>query len=141
MQINDAQQQWAVYFYTVHLPALASQKISLYEWQIIANNIMLGVVSILTLSGVILAGIQLYWSRKILDKISAGGLGYEEKKLHVSSPFVGLLILVVSFSFFFVYVRDVYTIKTNLNQIDSDINSSSELQNVLSPGPPLQPSD
>jgi hypothetical protein len=97
----------------------------LYEEQAIRNEnfvfqryenkiIMLMVVSV-TISGVILAGLQLLGSYKIASAAkrsmdAAGEVNLGFNNLSVKSSVVGVIILAISFAFFLVYVLYVYTI-------------------------------
>jgi sterol desaturase/sphingolipid hydroxylase (fatty acid hydroxylase superfamily) len=102
---------------------MTSRKL-LYEEQVIRNEnfvfqryentvIMLMVVSI-TISGVILAGLQLLASYKLA---SAGKVAFEQAgevtmdthSMAVKSSVVGVVILAISLAFFLVFVLYVYT--------------------------------
>ncbi len=78
--------------------------------------IMLWMVVAITLSGVGLAGLQLWIGYK-LALIGHGGfeskgeLTLEPKKISVSSSITGVLILTLSLIFFYVFVQYVYLIK------------------------------
>lgn len=89
---------------------------ALFDRQIFENEIMLWMVVAITVSGVILAGVQLYTSYRL----SLQGTNIEnaptellvrKNELAVKSSTTGLLILIVSFGFFFVYVVFVFTLK------------------------------
>lgn len=89
---------------------------ALFDRQIYENEVMLWMVVAITMSGVILAGMQLYTSYRL----SAQGTNTEntptelivrKDELAVKSSTTGLLILIVSFGFFFVYVVFVFTLK------------------------------
>jgi ABC-type multidrug transport system fused ATPase/permease subunit len=101
---------WEKHYYEEYLPAVARTAIYTHENQIIASWIILGLVSLLCISGVALAAAQLYWSRDILKDL-ANNTEIGSAGIKLASPFVGLLILAVSFSFFYMYVKEVYAIK------------------------------
>jgi hypothetical protein len=100
----------------------------LYEEQVIRNEnivfqryentiIMFMVVSI-TVSGVILAGLQLLASYKLASSGKAsfgesGELNISSNALAVKSSVVGVIILGISFAFFLVFVMYVYTFTTD----------------------------
>jgi hypothetical protein len=80
------------------------------------NGVLLIMVVAITLSGVILAGLQLLASYKlaVLGKgdLSGGGeVVYGKDNVSFKSSVVGLVILAVSFGFFLVFVLDVYVLK------------------------------
>lgn len=111
---------WSVYYLC---DAMTSRKL-LYEEQVIRNEnfvfqryentvIMLMVVSI-TISGVILAGLQLLGSYKLASAgkapfADAGEVTIDTHSLAVKSSVVGVIILAISFAFFLVFVLYVYT--------------------------------
>jgi hypothetical protein len=111
---------WSVYSLC---DAMTSRKL-LYEEQVIRNEnfvfqryentiIMLMVVSI-TISGVILAGLQLFASYKLASAgkaafEQAGEVTLDSHSMAVKSSVVGVIILAISFAFFLVFVLYVYT--------------------------------
>ena len=111
---------WSIYYLC---DAMISRKL-LYEEQVIRNEnfvfqryentiIMLMVVSI-TISGVILAGLQLFASYKLASVgkatfADAGEVTIDSHSLAVKSSVVGVIILAISFGFFLVFVLYVYT--------------------------------
>jgi O-antigen ligase len=83
------------------------------------NLVLLWMVVAITLSGVGLAGLQLYASYQLAlaghGKFMADGatdLSYSDKSVAIKSSVVGLIILVISFAFFMVFVRDLHPIRT-----------------------------
>jgi len=106
---------------------------NIYERQIFQNEVMLWMVVAITLSGVLLAGIQLAISYKLSltgrdDQSSISEFTIEKDKLAVKSSITGLLILAFSFSFFFIYVFFVFKIEDQ-----SNIQSSSVSENTTTP--------
>lgn len=111
---------WSVYYLC---DAMTSRKL-LYEEQVIRNEnfvfqryentiIMLMVVSI-TISGVILAGLQLLASYKLASAGKgvfgdAGEVNLTSHSMAVKSSVVGVIILAISFAFFLVFILYVYT--------------------------------
>jgi hypothetical protein len=111
---------WSVYYLC---DAMTSRKL-LYEEQVIRNEnfvfqryentiIMLMVVSI-TISGVILAGLQLFASYKLAAVgkgvfEATGEVNITSHNMAVKSSVVGVVILAISFAFFLVFVLYVYT--------------------------------
>lgn len=97
-----------------------------YLDQFFAGRISLYVVVLITLSGVAFAGFQL-WSAFRLSPISSSAtqgaaehglaldstFSVEMGKISVKSSISGVVILVISFAFFFVYIEKVYTITSH----------------------------
>lgn len=88
-----------------------------YQTQHLADQMLMWMVIGLTLSGVVLAAVQIIGANRVY--IASGGLrpgadnevSIEAGKIYVKSSVTGVAILVISFAFFFVYVAEVYTIK------------------------------
>jgi hypothetical protein len=83
------------------------------------NLVMLWMVVAITLSGVGLAGLQLYASYQLAlsghGKFMADGatdLSYSDKSVAIKSSVMGLIILVISFAFFMVFVVYLHPIRT-----------------------------
>ncbi len=80
------------------------------------NCVLLLMVVAITISGVVLAGLQLLGSYRLAKNGHGefGGGGEASVSVHsvaVKSSVVGVLILAISFAFFLVFVVDVYTIR------------------------------
>jgi hypothetical protein len=87
----------------------------IYANQLFQNGVVMWMVVAITLSGVILAGIQLWATYKLAmagkGVIADGGEAtVEHNRLVVRSSVVGVIILALSFAFFTVYVLYVYRI-------------------------------
>jgi hypothetical protein len=80
------------------------------------NAILLIMVVVITLSGVVLAGLQLLASYRLAiigkGELSNGGeISYSKDNVSFKSSVVGLVILAVSFGFFMVFVLYIYDLK------------------------------
>jgi hypothetical protein len=87
-----------------------------FKFQRNENIIMLFMVVTITLSGVVLAGLQLLASYKLalLGRGElAGGVeaSYSAENISFKTSVVGVAILAISFAFFMLFVYEVYTIK------------------------------
>lgn len=88
-----------------------------FQNQLVADIVLLWVVVSITLSGVVLAALQLYTSYRIAMSgkgASDGSFGssfeMERGKVALKSSVTGLFIILFSFGFFYVYVIFVYKI-------------------------------
>ena len=77
---------------------------------------LLWMVVALTISGVVMAALQLFVAYRLAvagrgEVAASSELTLEQGKISLKSSVTGLLILVVSFAFFIVYVTWVFTIK------------------------------
>jgi hypothetical protein len=87
-----------------------------YEQQYSSNYVLLWMVVIITVSGVILAGLQLLASYRL--SIASGNSLAESNELSLArnqivlkSSVTGLFVLLLSFAFFLVFVKYVYKIE------------------------------
>jgi hypothetical protein len=78
---------------------------------------LLGLVLVITLSGVLLAAVQLFWGYKLsaAGKAVAGDpaastLSLTPTGVSVSSTVTGVLILALSFAFFYIFIQQVYVV-------------------------------
>jgi hypothetical protein len=114
------------------LADLAIRKLNFFQ-QYRANGVLMWMVVLVTLSGVLLAGVQLRASYQLAaaNKTSLpesnGELILKRDQLVLKSSITGLFILVVSFCFFLVFVMYVYRFEA----VQDHDNS------VLPPGPML----
>jgi hypothetical protein len=107
--------------------------------QDIADQVILWMVVLITISGVMLAALQLLISYRFAS--DGKRFGPEETRLDVDvsgkvalkSSITGLVILLISFGFFFLFVKDVYQIK----EIDLDRRNASEIKYSAPVGPQI----
>lgn len=89
---------------------------NVFTWQLLSSKIIFFVVIVLVLSGIYFAGLQFFHSLKLskkgvdLQKLMGSELSASTKEIRVSSPVLGVIILVLSFLFFFLYLKYVYPI-------------------------------
>lgn len=87
-----------------------------YEQQYRSNGILLWMVVVITISGVILAGLQLLASYR-LAVASGSNVGADSQltlardQIALKSSVTGLAVMLLSFAFFLVFVRYVYKIE------------------------------
>ncbi|MBS1606770.1 MAG: hypothetical protein JST42_29205 [Bacteroidetes bacterium] len=99
-----------------------------FEWNLLSSKITFWVVVILVFTGIIFAGIQFYIAlkekrhRQPSMTTPAPGETYDALKtelvagargIKVSSPVLGVIILVISLLFFYLYLAYVYPIQEN----------------------------
>lgn len=110
---------------------------SRYVEQAFLDKVLLWMVVIITLSGVVLSGVQLLASYKLAtggktDLSASGTVSVEKDKITLQSSVIGLFILVISLAFFIIYVYGVYTIKVNQ---DDSIANIGGIRGGLGPPP------
>lgn len=87
---------------------------SIYAWQDFSTKVIFFTVHALVLVGVFFAGVQFFRGYRA-GSASGGGEPVSEvelstKGVKVSSPFLGVIILVISLGFFYLYLAYVYPI-------------------------------
>ena len=87
----------------------------IYEDQVYQSHVMLYMVVFITLSGVILAGLQLWASYRLAScgkgtLADGGDLTFKPDDVAVKSSVVGVIILAISLAFFSIFVAQVYKI-------------------------------
>ena len=87
-----------------------------FEWQLFSARLIFGVVIFLVLAGIVFAWIQ--FKSGLDTKGSEGATGQAStefeasaKGIKVSSPVLGVIILVISLAFFYLYLLHVYPIE------------------------------
>ena len=86
---------------------------NVFHWQLLSSKIIFIVVVLLVFSGIIFAAIQFYDGLKNTLRQNSQTTTFEAGKggLKVSSPILGVIILVISLVFFYLYLVYVYPIK------------------------------
>jgi hypothetical protein len=112
---------------------------TLFSTQNSQTNVLLWLVVAITVSGVILSAIQLIGAYKLASASSkdigsqGGSLDIEGGRISLRSSVTGLLILAISFAFFIVFVKSVYSL--NGRFLDPAIQTASQVEDELSSSP------
>jgi hypothetical protein len=87
----------------------------IFEWQYLSSKIIFVVVIILVLAGIYFAAVQFHhglkWKKKAPGEDEATELVLSYKSVSVKSPVLGVIILVLSLAFFYLYLVYVYPIE------------------------------
>ena len=85
----------------------------IFRWQLLSSEIIFIIVVILVFSGITFAAIQFYNGMKKLKNQSEEVTTFEAGTggIKVSSPVLGVIILVISLAFFYLYLAYVYPIR------------------------------
>ncbi len=92
------------------------------------TTVLLWMVVAITLSGVILAGVQLIASYRLAFAGKTGieiasDLNIEKTRLSVKSSVTGVVILSISLAFFYIFVHEVYLIREQNVVVHPQVNS------------------
>jgi len=106
----------------------AELRLNAFQWQAAASEVLLWIVVFMCLSGVVFSGFQLWRAgmlpgadtataktEKTPPKANAGletGLEISATQLKVTSSVVGLIVLVISLAYLYLFLKDVYSIQT-----------------------------
>lgn len=93
-------------YYTYHIAGLQNRR-QVFKWQLFSSKVIFAVVLVLVFAGIYFAAVQFHT-----------GLGRGEERtefialgIKVSSPILGVIILVISLAFFYLYLVYVYPIE------------------------------
>ena len=94
-----------------------SHRKNVFRWQLFSSKLIFIVVVMLVLSGIYFAGLQFFHAIRLsknpgdIEKLMNTELSAGTGEVRVSSPVLGVIILVLSFMFFFLYLKFVYPIQ------------------------------
>jgi|SRR5208337_4706084 len=104
---------------------------SIYVEQNVEDRVLMWMVVVITISGVVLAGLQLLASYKLasagkspFDKENE--ISIEKDRLSLKSAVTGLMVLLISLGFFTIYVKYVYKIEPPAELSDSKQGGTDE---------------
>ena len=106
---------WKNYYDYKNFGYLHRKKV--FKWQLFSSKLIFFVVIGLVVSGIYFAGLQFFHAIKLskkqgdLEKSMNTELTASSAEIKVSSPVLGVIILVLSFLFFFLYLKFVYPIQ------------------------------
>ena len=88
-------------------------ELAIYRWQISAANVVLALMSLLTMAAVIFCGYQL-WRGQRLSKLPPSLIEIElsVSKLKMQTSLVGVAVLVASYGFLLVFTREIYQLRS-----------------------------
>jgi hypothetical protein len=114
-----------------------------YKQQLYLDVILLWMVVFITISGILLSGLQLLTSYRLAlakkPDNTKGELIVQSNRLTLRSSVVGLFILALSLLFFIIYVYGVYTIKPAKDDSIENLHSISYGSTGGIGKPPTQP--
>jgi hypothetical protein len=103
------------------------------------TGVLMWMVIAITISGVLLAGIQLLAAYKLAASGKAafeqgGQLSLENNKISLTSSVTGVLVLFISLFFFYIFVKEVYLIKEVGDAPAMSVARTPNLRDGWSPG-------
>ncbi|MBY3030573.1 hypothetical protein HF265_15880 [Rhizobium leguminosarum] len=118
----------------------------IYKDQSYIDIVLLWMVVIITCSGVLLSGLQLFTSYRLASASKSSlpdssEMSIETGKITLRSSIIGLFILSISLAFFIIFVYGVYTIKENSSDSVSSLHGVIGTPPVGGLGAPPKPSE
>lgn len=100
---------WEAAYYD-YLISLMEYNVSLFKWQQTAGTVILWLVSVLVVAGVIFSGFHLWSAAANVRSQSNTEIEISTQKVRITSSVIGLVILVLSLAFVYLFIREVYSI-------------------------------
>jgi hypothetical protein len=94
-----------------HQIATMKQIEAVYAWQGLASNVSLFLVVLIVSAGVAFSGFQLWHAAKLGAPQADSHLEITFQKVRLTSSVVGIVVLALSFFFFYLFVKEIYAIK------------------------------
>lgn len=88
-------------------------ELAIYRWQLSAANVVLALMSLLTVAAVVFCGYQL-WRGQRLSKMPPNLIEIElsVSKLKMQTSLIGVAVLVASYGFLLVFTREIYQLRS-----------------------------
>jgi hypothetical protein len=139
-----AQDAYLEYFYDDYARKVAGIQLNAFMWQARASQVLLWIVVVVCLSGILFSGYQLWRAtapRSVSesgDKSNADPLGTNVElswqSVRVRSSVIGLVVLVISVAYLYLFLKEVYAIK-----VASDLGAGSPPNVTSNPAPQNPP--
>jgi hypothetical protein len=140
-----AQEGYNQYFYGDYARKVAEIRLSTFTWQARASEILIWVVVIVCLSGVLFSGYQLWRAtapRPVggsADKSNADPLATNVElswqSVRVTSSVIGLVVLVISVAYLYLFLKEVYHISTVGEAISTPAITAGSAPQETTPNP------
>ena len=83
----------------------------MFRWQLIASYVVLGIVALVTLSGLAFSAAQLYTALRLSQPQPNIDLEVSASKVRITSSVVGVVVLTLSIVFLFLFLDRIYDIR------------------------------
>jgi hypothetical protein len=94
-----------------HYIDLLVHRNAVFRWQLIASYVVLGIVALVTLSGLVFAAAQLYTALRLSQPQPNIDLEVSASKVRITSSVVGVVVLALSIVFLFLFLDRIYDIQ------------------------------
>lgn len=107
---NAVDQKYYKAYYD-YLARINDVQINKFVWQDRASEVTLWLVVIVVVSGLAMSGFQLWIAFRRPDHSTDTTIDLSAQKFRVTSSVVGIVVLIISIGFLFLFLREVYDIK------------------------------
>jgi hypothetical protein len=111
--ITTSQPDARVAAYEKYYQSSLEHRAAVFQWQATAGKLIFALVSILVLSGLAFAAVQFYVALRRGSADITQELEVTLQAVKVRSQFLGVITLILSLGFFYLYLRNVYPIVVN----------------------------
>jgi len=94
-----------------HYIDLLAHREAVFRWQLIASYVVLGIVALVTLSGLAFSAAQLYTALRLSQPQPNIDLEVSASKVRITSSVVGVVVLTLSIVFLFLFLDRIYDIR------------------------------
>lgn len=108
---NQANKQRAISEYFTHVTETNQHQRDVFQWQLLSSRILFVIVLVLVIAGIYFAAVQFRRDMREGKEGATSTLKFEKDGIEVSSSVLGVIILVISLVFFYLYLVFIYPIE------------------------------
>ena len=108
---NQANKQRAISEYFTHVTETNRHQRDVFQWQLLSSRILFVIALVLVIAGIYFAAVQFRRDMREGKEGAASTLKFEKDGIEVSSSVLGVIILVISLVFFYLYLVFIYPIE------------------------------
>ena len=110
-EANKANKQDAISEYFDHVTETNHHQRDVFQWQLLSSRILFIIVLVLVIAGIYFAAVQFHKDLRQGKEGAASTIRFGQDGIEVSSSVLGVIILVISLVFFYLYLVFIYPIE------------------------------
>jgi hypothetical protein len=110
-EANRANKQQAIAEFFTHVTESNQHQRNVFRWQLLSSRILFVIVLVLVAAGIYFAAVQFHNDLKKGKEGAASTIKFGQDGIEVSSSVLGVIILVISLLFFYLYLVFIYPIE------------------------------
>jgi len=87
-------------------------RLQIYHWQILAANLILGIIAVASVAGILMSFYQIYTAVKLGKVEGSTSIDMSVNRVQVTNTTSGIIIFFLSMLSLFVFMHDVFQIRT-----------------------------